>query len=270
MDNRRAYGRMLTAAEEADLFKAYKEGDRRAGDRIVRAHEPLADKMAWRISRSGRDIDDLRQEARAGLVRALDKFDTDAGVRFNSYARHWIRAALSEYLIKSHSMVSVSGTADAKRLFFNLRSTKARLGIFHDGDLTHDEVTKVAEDLGTSVDEVVRMNRQLSPGFISSVDAPAGQEEGAARIDLIADPSANVEDLHERLDTERTAAQVREILRDLKPREREIVERRTIGEATLQDLADTFGVTRERIRQVEVKTMEKIRRALVRNHGYAI
>lgn len=261
--NQREYDRtVLKAEQEAELFRAYKSGNKEAGDKIILAHRPLAASLARKALYGSHDLEDLLQEATIGLMLALQRYELGHQVRFNTYARWWIKAALTTYTQKNHSIITLPSSPDQRRLYYKLRKAKSRLGIYSDGNLSNDEIERLVEDLGASPDDIITMNCILAPGYVSSADAPLSPGSDAARIDQLADPASDVDKLIERIDNERLAAKAREALASLKPRQREAVERRVFRGELLREAGDAMGITREGVRQLENKGLKVLRRAI--------
>ncbi len=257
---------LLSREEEIDLSRRWQDrNDEAALDRLVGSHLRLVAKVARSYSGYGLPLSDLVSEGNVGLVRAADKFDPDRGFRFSTYAGWWIRAAIQEYVLYSWSLVKIGTTAAQKKLFFNLRRVKAELKKFEDGDLDPEAVRAVADRLNVSETEVVDMNRRLAGGDFSLNET--AHEEGEEWINSLADktpgPDATVADMNE-LDWRRSLMQ--DGLETLNERERRILKaRRLVDEPrTLQHLSDEYGISRERVRQIEGRAIEKLRDAMMR------
>ncbi len=256
---------LLSREEEIDLSKRWQnEKDDAALDRLVGSHLRLVAKVARSYSGYGLPLSDLISEGNVGLVRAAEKFDPDRGFRFSTYAGWWIRAAIQEHVLYSWSLVKIGTTAAQKKLFFNLRRMKAQLQRFEDGDLDPDAVAEIATQLSVPEEEVIDMNRRLSSGDASLNDSP--HEEGEAWIDRLADgapgPDSVVADANE-LTWRRSLMQGG--LETLNERERKILKARRLVEEpqTLQTLSDEYGISRERVRQIEGRAIEKLRAAML-------
>jgi RNA polymerase sigma-32 factor len=257
---------VLQPGEEIDLARRYREqGDRRALDRIVGSHLRLVVKMALGYRGYGMPIEELISEGGIGLVQAAERFDPEKGFRFATYAIWWIKAAMQDYIVRSLSLVKIGTTTDQRKLFFNLRKTKARLSLVGGGDMRPGDVKRVAERLGVDERDVVAMNRRLCGDL--SLNAT---DEGTDRTpwqDQLVDESPSQEQMlgdQQRLANGRAA--LAEALTLLSERERRILVARRLREKPrrLADIADEFGVSCERIRQIEAAAFEKVRLAMVR------
>ena len=257
---------MLSPERENEIALAWRDkGDRVALDTLVGSHLRLVVKIARGFAGYGLPLADLVAEGNVGLMQAAEKFDPDRGFRFATYAMWWIRAAIQEYILHSWSLVKIGTTAAQKKLFFNLRRLKARLQQFDQGDLLPETVTSIAMTLDVPEAEVIEMNRRLS-GPDNSLNAVLGTDADSEWLELLPDerPSQEVVigDLEE---SRRRRDLLGAALKKLNPREREIVvERRLKDEpATLEELSHRYAVSRERIRQIEVRAVEKLQRAVV-------
>jgi RNA polymerase sigma-32 factor len=202
-------------------------------------------------------------EANVGLMQAVKRFDPDKGFRLATYAMWWIRASIQEYILRSWSMVKLGTTAAQKKLFFNLRKAKSKIGALEDGDMRPEQVERIATDLGVSEQEVINMNRRLSGGGDSSLNAPLrGDSDGTSEWqDWLADEDADQAEAYaesQELDARREL--LIEAMRDLNERERHILTERRLRDEpkTLEDLSQVYDVSRERIRQIEVRAFEKL------------
>jgi len=256
---------LLSREEEIDLSRRWQDGnDEAALDKLVGSHLRLVAKVARSYSGYGLPLADLISEGNVGLVRAAEKFDPDRGFRFSTYAGWWIRAAIQEYVLYSWSLVKIGTTAAQKKLFFNLRRVKAELKKFEDGDLDPDAVSAIAERLNVTETEVVEMNRRLTGGDFSLNET--AHEDGEEWINSLKDqgpgPDATVADLDE-LDWRRSLMQ--DGLETLNERERRILKaRRLVDEPrTLQNLSEEYGISRERVRQIEGRAIERLRNAML-------
>ena len=232
---------MLEPQEEYMLAKRYKEhDDPRAAERLVTSHLRLVAKIAMGYRGYGLPIAEVVSEGNVGLMQAVKRFEPDKGFRLATYAMWWIKAAIQEYILRSWSLVKMGTTANQKRLFFNLRRLKGKIQALDEGDLRPEHVTQIATKLGVSEEEVVSMNRRLAD---SQEAVFARQEELDQRRKLLGD-----------------AMDV------LNERERRIFEARRLSEdpITLEDLSSEFGVSRERVRQIEVRAFEKVQKAVKR------
>jgi RNA polymerase sigma-32 factor len=229
-------------------------------------------KIAMGYRGYGLPVSELISEGNIGLMQGVKKFEPDRGFRLATYAMWWIRASIQEFILRSWSLVKIGTTAAQKKLFFNLRRMKNQIDAFEDGDLKPQDVTKIATDLGVSEDEVVSMNRRMAMGGDTSLNAPLKGDEGAENQwqDFLVD-SGPLQD--ERI-AEDQESRVRHdllmsALESLNDREKHIlVERRLADEPkTLEELSQVYGVSRERIRQIEVRAFEKLQAALLRLAG---
>ncbi|WP_428645822.1 RNA polymerase sigma factor RpoH [Roseibium sp.] len=258
---------MLQPQEEYMLAKRYKEHeDPEAAERLVNSHLRLVAKIAMGYRGYGLPIGEVVSEGNVGLMQAVKRFEPDKGFRLATYAMWWIKAAIQEYILRSWSLVKMGTTANQKRLFFNLRRLKGKIQALDEGDLKPHQVTEIATKLGVSEEEVVSMNRRL--GGDASLNAPVRAEADAGEWqDWLVDESDSQETLlanQEELDMRRKL--LSDAMDVLNERERRIFEARRLSEdpMTLEDLSGEFGVSRERVRQIEVRAFEKVQKA-VRN-----
>lgn len=252
---------LLEAEEEFMLARRWVDyEDTEAAHRLVTSHLRLVAKIAIGYRHYGLPVADLISEGNIGLMRAVKKFDPDRGFRLATYAMWWIKASLNEFVLNSWSMVKIGTLAAQKKLFFNLRRIKSRLRLLDSGDLAPEHVTAIARELSVDESDVISMNRRMAARD-GSLNLQVG--EGGTEIqDLLADDADNQETAYgrrEELDKGRVL--IREALGGLTEREREIfVERRLRDDpATLEELGLRYGVSRERIRQIEVKAFEKVK-----------
>ena len=262
---------MLQPQEEYMLAKRYKEHeDPEAAERLVNSHLRLVAKIAMGYRGYGLPIGEVVSEGNVGLMQAVKRFEPDKGFRLATYAMWWIKAAIQEYILRSWSLVKMGTTANQKRLFFNLRRLKGKIQALDEGDLKPDQVKEIATRLGVSEEEVISMNRRL--GGDASLNAPVRAEADAGEWqDWLVDESDSQETLlanQEELDMRRKL--LRDAMGVLNDRERRIFEARRLAEdpMTLEDLSGEFGVSRERVRQIEVRAFEKVQKA-VRNNARA-
>jgi RNA polymerase sigma-32 factor len=256
---------MLEPQEEYMLAKRYAEhGDAAAAERLVTSHLRLVAKIAMGYRGYGLPIGEVISEGNVGLMQAVKRFEPDKGFRLATYAMWWIKAAIQEYILRSWSLVKMGTTANQKRLFFNLRKVKGQIQALEEGDLRPEQVAVIAEKLGVPEEDVISMNRRL--GGDASLNAPIRAEsEGGEWQDWLVDDSASQEDVlaeNEELDARR--AMLKGALGVLNDRERRIFEARRLAEdpMTLEDLSSEFGVSRERVRQIEVRAFEKVQDAV--------
>ncbi len=259
---------MLEPEEEFMLAKAWVDhGDRDAAHRLVTSHLRLAAKIAMGYRGYGLPISEVISEANVGLMQAVKRFDPDKGFRLATYAMWWIRAAIQEYILRSWSLVKLGTTAAQKKLFFNLRKAKGKIGALEEGDMRPEHVEKIATDLGVTKDEVVSMNRRLSGGGDSSLNAPLkGDGEGTSEWqDWLADDEADQASAYaEDQELELRRELLIEAMKALNERERHILTERRLKDepVTLEDLSKVYSVSRERIRQIEVRAFEKLQRRM--------
>ena len=257
---------MLEPQEEFMLAKRWREhGDRDAAHKLVTSHLRLVAKIAMGYRGYGLPIGEVISEGNVGLMQAVKRFEPDKGFRLATYAMWWIKASIQEYILRSWSLVKMGTTAAQKRLFFNLRKAKSRISALEEGDLKPDQVKSIATRLGVTEKDVVDMNRRLAGD--SSLNAPIRAEaESGEWQDWLVDDRDNQETTlveSEELDNRRKAlGQALDVLTD---RERRIFEARRLSDdpITLEELATEFGVSRERVRQIEVRAFEKVQEAVV-------
>jgi len=258
---------MLEPEEEYMLAKRWVEQeDTEAAHKMVTSHLRLAAKIAMGYRGYGLPQAEVISEANVGLMQAVKRFDPEKGFRLTTYAMWWIRAAIQEYILRSWSLVKLGTTSAQKKLFFNLRKAKARIGALEDGDLRPENVQRIAHDLGVTEDEVVSMNRRLSGGD-ASLNATVGQEgEGTMQWqDWLEDESAtHADDFAERDELDARRELLAEAMDVLNERERDILTQRRLSEETitLEDLSEVYDVSRERIRQIEVRAFEKLQKRM--------
>ena len=258
---------LLASDEEDGLARRYvADGDPEAARRLVGSHLRLVVKIAKGFRGYGLPLGDLIAEGNIGLMRGLQRFDPDRGVRLSTYVAWWIRAEIQDYIMRSQSLVKMGTTATQKKLFFNLRRLKGRLGEFGDGDLALESTAAIAAALEVPTDEVVSMNRRLQASD-QSLNAAVGFDMDAEWQDRLVDESPDPETiLVERDEFDRRSALLERSLRELDERERDILRRRKLQEEplTLDDLSRRYGVSREHIRQIEARAMEKLGRIMRR------
>lgn len=261
---------MLELSEEQRLARRYKDcSDADAAHRLVTSHLRLAAKIANGYRGYGLPLNELVSEANIGLMQAVERFDPDRGFRFATYAMWWIRAAIQDYILRSWSLVRLGTTAQQKKLFFNLRRLKGRLQALDEGDLLPETVQTIAQTLAVAEQDVVMMNRRLAGGD-QSLNAVMREDGDGEWQDWLVDDAAGQDDLlAERDERDFRRQLLRGALDQLSPRERDIiVDRRLRDEpATLEKLAVRFGVSRERVRQIEVAAMAKLQRSVLENEG---
>ncbi len=255
---------MLEPQEEYMLAKRWREhGDREAAHKLVTSHLRLVAKIAMGYRGYGLPIGEVISEGNVGLMQAVKRFEPEKGFKLATYAMWWIRASIQEYILRSWSLVKMGTTASQKKLFFNLRKAKSRISALDEGDLRDDQVETISKRLGVAKQDVIDMNRRL--GGDASLNAPLREEGEGEWQDWLVDDTADQESLlaeREESDTRLTA--LRGALSVLNPRERRIFEARRLAEdpITLEELSAEFGVSRERVRQIEVRAFEKVQAAV--------
>lgn len=256
---------MLAAEEEHELALRWRDSsDPEALRRLVGSHLRLVAKIAKSFGGYGLPLTDLISEGHVGLMQAAAKFDPDRGFRFSTYAMWWIRAAIQEYVLHSWSLVKMGTTAAQKKLFFNLRRLKAKLGAQNEGELHPATVAAISEALGVTPAEVTDMNRRLTSGDLS-LNEPMSDGEGNEFLDFLPDTGPSQETLVVEADEyAKRSASLRKAIARLSDREQAILSARTLSEQpnTLQELGERFGVSRERIRQIESRAIDKLTRLM--------
>ena len=258
---------MLEPEEEYMLAKRWVDHeDSGAAHRLVTSHLRLAAKIAMGYRGYGLPQAEVISEANVGLMQAVKRFDPEKGFRLATYAMWWIRASIQEYILRSWSLVKLGTTSAQKKLFFNLRKAKARIGALEEGDLRPENVAQIAHDLGVTEDEVISMNRRMS-GSDASLNAMVGSDGESATQwqDWLEDESANqAEDYAEHDELEARRALLAEAMDVLNDREKDILVQRRLAEetVTLEDLSAQYDVSRERIRQIEVRAFEKLQKRM--------
>ena len=254
---------MLGAQEEYMLARRG-GGDREAAHALVTSHLPLVVKIAMGYRGYGLPISDVISEGNVGLMKALERFDPEKGFRFSTYATWWIKAAMQEYILRSWSLVKIGTTVKQKKLFFNLRKAKRRISALDESDMRSDQVKTIAQRLGVTETDVIYMNRPL--GGDASLNAPIREDDHFVEWqDLLVDERADQETTlvaREEFDNRhRALASALSVLND---RERRIFQARRLSDdpITLQELTKEFGVSRERVRQIEVRAFEKLQNAV--------
>lgn len=262
---------ILTPEQEYMLAKRYQEHqDPEAAAQLVTSHLRLVAKIAMGYRGYGLPVSELISEGNIGLMQGVKKFEPDRGFRLATYAMWWIRASIQEFILRSWSLVKMGTTAAQKKLFFNLRRMKNSIEAFEDGDLHPDDVRKIATDLGVSEEDVVSMNRRMAMGGDTSLNVPMREDGEGQWQDWLADTDP--------LQDERVAdEQERELrhdmlvqaMNDLNDREKHILAERRLAEEpkTLEELSQVYGVSRERVRQIEVRAFEKLQKAMMRIAG---
>jgi RNA polymerase sigma-32 factor len=257
---------MLEPDQEFMLAKRFAEhGDASAAHQLVTSHLRLVAKIAMGYRGYGLPIGEVVSEGNVGLMHAVKRFDPDKGFRLATYAMWWIKASIQEYILRSWSLVKMGTTANQKRLFFNLRKVKGKISALEDGDLKPEQVTQIATRLNVSEEEVISMNRRL--GGDTSLNATVRQDsESLEWQDWLVDDSDSQEAmLIQGEEQDNRHAMLVDSLDVLNDRERRIFEARRLAEdpLTLEELSQEFGVSRERVRQIEVRAFEKVQEAVV-------
>jgi len=255
---------MLEPQEEYMLAKRWREhGDREAAHKLVTSHLRLVAKIAMGYRGYGLPIGEVISEGNVGLMQAVKRFEPDKGFKLATYAMWWIRASIQEYILRSWSLVKMGTTASQKKLFFNLRKAKSRISALDDGDLRDDQVESISKRLGVAKQDVIDMNRRL--GGDASLNSPLREGGEGEWQDWLVDESADQESqLADREESDARIGALRSALTVLNPRERRIFEARRLAEEpiTLEELSTEFGVSRERVRQIEVRAFEKVQAAV--------
>jgi RNA polymerase sigma-32 factor len=258
---------LLEPEEEYMLAKAWVDhGDKEAAHRLVTSHLRLAAKIAMGYRGYGLPTGEVISEANVGLMQAVKRFDPEKGFRLATYAMWWIRASIQEYILRSWSLVKMGTTAAQKKLFFNLRKAKNKIGAIEEGELRPENVAKIAEDLNVTETEVISMNRRMSGGDASLNAQVRGDGDGTAEWqDWLEDEGADqAADLAERDELENRQEMLLEAMKNLNERERHILTERRLKDdpVTLEELSQEYSVSRERTRQIEVRAFEKIQKRM--------
>ncbi|TMJ93742.1 MAG: RNA polymerase sigma factor RpoH [Alphaproteobacteria bacterium] len=256
---------MLERREEYMLAKRWRgHGDREAANKLVTSHLRLVAKIAMGYRGYGLPISEVISEGNVGLMQALKRFEPEKGFRLSTYAMWWIKASIQEYILRSWSLVKMGTTANQKKLFFNLRKAKNKISILDEGDMRPDQVKTIARRLGVTETDVIYMNRRL--GGDASLNAPIREDGDFGEwqdwlVDECADQETTLVASEEFDNRRRALASAVSVLND---RERRIFEARRLAEdrITLNELAEEFGISRERVRQIEVRSAEKLQKAV--------
>ena len=255
---------MLEPQEEYMLAKSWREhGDRDAAQKLVTSHLRLVAKIAMGYRGYGLPIGEVISEGNVGLMQAVKRFEPEKGFRLATYAMWWIRASIQEYVLRSWSLVKMGTTANQKRLFFNLRKAKSQISALDDGDLKPDQLKAISTRLGVPEQEVTEMNRRLSGD--ASLNAPMQIDGDGEWQDWLVDDSASQENLLvEREESDNRLGALNQALNVLNERERHIFRARRLVDdpITLEELSEQFGISRERVRQIEVRAFEKVQAAV--------
>jgi len=262
---------ILAPEQEYMLAKRFEEhGDTDAAAQLVTSHLRLVAKIAMGYRGYGLPVSELISEGNIGLMQGVKKFEADRGFRLATYAMWWIRASIQEFILRSWSLVKMGTTAAQKKLFFNLRRMKSKLDAFEDGDLSPEHLAKIATDLGVTEEEVTSMNRRMAMGGDTSLNVPMREDGEGQWQDWLADDSP----LQDTVVAEAQEADVRHdmlvsAMDDLNDREKHILTERRLTDdpKTLEELSQVYGVSRERVRQIEVRAFEKLQKAMMRIAG---
>ena len=258
---------MLSAEEEYTLANRWQvHKDTNAAHQLVTSHLRLVAKIAMGYRGYGLPITDIISEGNIGLMQAAQKFDPEKGFRLTTYAMWWIKAAMQEYILRSWSLVKIGTTAVQKKLFFNLRSAKNRIQAYEEGDLKQENLEKISNQLNVPEKEVINMNRRLSggdPSLNASINAD-GEQTGEWQDWLESDEPNQEETYSEREEENLRKEMINESLQVLNERELDIIQTRKLSDTptTLEDLSEKYNISRERIRQIEVRALEKVKEAL--------
>jgi RNA polymerase sigma-32 factor len=257
---------MLQPQQEYQLAKSWREqGDREAAQQLITSHLRLVAKIAMGYRGYGLPIGEVISEGNVGLMQAVKRFEPEKGFRLATYAMWWIRASIQEYILRSWSLVKMGTTANQKKLFFNLRKAKSQISALEEGDLKPEQVKSIATKLGVTEQDVVDMNRRL--GGDASLNAPLRSDaegEGEWQDWLVDESSSQESLLVEQEEADNRHLALREALGVLNERERRIFEARRLADdpLTLEALSEEFNVSRERVRQIEVRAFEKVQKAV--------
>ncbi len=262
---------LLQPEQEFMLAKRFQEhGDTDAAAQLVTSHLRLVAKIAMGYRGYGLPTSELISEGNIGLMQGVKKFEPDRGFRLATYAMWWIRASIQEYILRSWSLVKMGTTAAQKKLFFNLRRMKSKLDAFEDGDLSPENVAKIATDLGVTQNDVVSMNRRMAMGGDTSLNVSMNEDGEGQWQDWLQDTAP----LQDQTVAEAQEADVRHgmlvnAMDDLNDREKHILTERRLTDdpKTLEELSQVYGVSRERVRQIEVRAFEKLQKAMMRIAG---
>lgn len=261
---------ILSSDEEMSLANKWvKSRDTNAAHQLVNSHLRLVVKIAMGFRGYGIPLNELISEGNVGMIQSLERYDPSKGFRLSTYAMWWIRASIQEYILHSWSLVKIGTTAAQKKLFFNLRSLKGKLKAVDDGDLQPELVTEIADRLDVSELDVIDMNRRMS-GHDHSLNSPLSEENGGEWINWLVDEANSHEnDIINRDELLKRKEMLSKGLKDLNERERQILMKRRLTDdpLTLEELSKSYGISRERVRQVEVRAFEKLRK-VVKNIDY--
>ena len=262
---------ILSPEEEYMLAKRFQEhGDPEAAAQLVTSHLRLVAKIAMGYRGYGLPVSELISEGNIGLMQGVKKFEPDRGFRLATYAMWWIRASIQEYILRSWSLVKMGTTAAQKKLFFNLRRMKSQIDAFEDGDLQPEHVAKIATDLGVTEEEVTSMNRRMSMGGDTSLNVMVGEDGDAQWQDWLVDSDPlQDERLAESQEKDVRHDMLTQAMDALNDREKHILAERRLADdpKTLEELSQVYGVSRERVRQIEVRAFDKLQKAMMRIAG---
>ncbi len=262
---------LLTPEEEYMLAKRFSEHqDPEAAAKLVTSHLRLVAKIAMGYRGYGLPTSELISEGNIGLMQGVKKFEADRGFRLATYAMWWIRASIQEYILRSWSLVKMGTTAAQKKLFFNLRRMKSKLDAFEDGDLKPEDLAKIATDLGVSQEDVISMNRRMAMGGDTSLNVAMREDgEGQWQDWLVDTDPLQDERLAETEEKDVRHGMLLEAMTALNDREKHILAERRLAEdpKTLEELSQVYGVSRERVRQIEVRAFDKLQKAMMRIAG---
>jgi RNA polymerase sigma-32 factor len=254
---------LLTVQQEQALARRFRDGDYQAGHQLVTANLRFAVKVSYEYRSYGIRVSDLIQEANIGLMKAVQKFDPDKGIRLISYAVWWIRAYIQNYILKSWSLVKLGTTQAQRKLFFALARTRRELEkLGGEGNIVDAE--EIAQKLNVKASDVREMEQRMG-GRDLSLDAPIGEDGDSTHLDFVESEGASqIDEVADRQEADQTRARVRQAMLRLDPRERFIIEQRIMGdtEMTLSELGEHFGFSRERARQLEIRAKDKLKVAL--------
>jgi RNA polymerase sigma-32 factor len=255
---------LLSVQQEQELARRFREGDYAAGHQLVTANLRFAVKVAYEYRSYGIKVSDLIQEANIGLMKAVQKFDPDKGIRLISYAVWWIRAYIQNYILKSWSLVKIGTTQAQRKLFFALARTRRELEKLGNGEAHIVDAEEIARKLNVKASDVREMEQRMG-GRDLSLDAPIGDEGDTTHLDFVESEAASqADEVADRQEADIARARVRLAMQRLDPRERFIIEQRIMGdtEMTLSELGEHFGFSRERARQLEIRAKDKLKAAL--------
>jgi RNA polymerase sigma-32 factor len=257
---------LLSPEQEYMLARAWQEHqDPAAATKLVTSHLRLVARIAMGYRGYGLPVNELIAEGNIGLMQGVRKFDPERGFRLATYAMWWIKAAIQEYILRSWSLVKIGTTAAQKKLFFNLRRLKGKIGAVDEGDLKPGDVRQIATTLGVAEDEVVAMNRRMGMGGDASLNSPLREEGEGQWQDWLADDAPLADELlADDQEKRQRHALLADALATLNERERDILTRRRLADEpeTLEELSQAYGVSRERVRQIEVRAFEKLAKAM--------